>query len=35
MHLNGWRSRQMVDRYADDVANQRALDAKRRRGDLY
>jgi hypothetical protein len=35
MRLNGWRSRQMVDRYADDVANQRALDAKRRRGDLY
>jgi integrase/recombinase XerD len=34
MRLNGWRSRQMVDRYADDVANQRALDAKRRRGDL-
>jgi hypothetical protein len=24
-----------VDRYADDVANQRALDAKRRRGDMY
>ena len=25
MRLNGWKSRQMVDRYADDVANQRAL----------
>jgi integrase len=35
MRLNGWKSRQMVDRYADDVANQRALDAKRRRGDMY
>jgi integrase/recombinase XerD len=33
MRLNGWKSRQMVDRYADDVANQRALDAKRRMGD--
>jgi len=35
MRLNGWKSRQMVDRYADDVANQRALEAKRRRGDMY
>ena len=34
MRLNGWKSRAMVDRYADDVANQRALDAKRRRGDM-
>jgi integrase len=34
MRLNGWKSRQMVDRYADDVANQRALDAKRRKGDI-
>jgi hypothetical protein len=33
MRLNGWKSRQMVDRYAD-VANQRALDAKRRKGDV-
>jgi integrase len=33
MRLNGWKSRAMVDRYADDVANQRALEAKRRRGD--
>jgi hypothetical protein len=24
----------MVDRYADDVANQRALEAKRRKGDM-
>jgi integrase/recombinase XerD len=35
MRLNGWKSRQMVDRYADDVADQRALEAKRRRGDMY
>lgn len=33
MRLNGWKSRAMVDRYADDVANQRALEAKRRKGD--
>jgi hypothetical protein len=32
MRLNGWKSRAMVDRYADDVANQRALEAKRRKG---
>ena len=31
MRLNGWKSRAMVDRYADDVANQRALEAKRRK----
>ena len=35
MRLNGWKSRQMVDRYADDVANQRALEAKRRKGDMF
>ena len=35
MRLNGWKSRAMVDRYADDVANQRALEAKRRRGDMF
>jgi len=33
MRLNGWKSRTMVDRYADDVADQRALEAKRRLGD--
>ena len=32
MRLNGWKSRAMVDRYADDVANQRALQAKRLMG---
>jgi integrase len=35
MRLNGWKSRAMIDRYADDVANQRALDAKRRKGDMF
>jgi len=35
MRLNGWTTRQMVDRYADDVANQRALEAKRGRGDMF
>ena len=35
MRLNGWKSRAMVDRYADDVANQRALEAKQRRGDMF
>jgi integrase/recombinase XerD len=35
MRLNGWKSRQMVDRYADDVANQRALEAKRHKGDMF
>jgi len=34
MRLNGWKSRQMVVRYADDVAKQRALEAKRRKGDM-
>lgn len=33
MRLNGWKSRQMVDRYAADVADRRALEAKRRRGN--
>ena len=35
MRLNGWKSRAMVDRYADDVANQRALEAKRLKGDMF
>ncbi|HZR50777.1 MAG TPA: site-specific integrase [Streptosporangiaceae bacterium] len=34
MRLNGWKTRSMVDRYADDVADQRALAAKRQKGDL-
>ena len=35
MRLNGWKTRAMIDRYTEDVADQRALQAKRRRGDLY
>jgi hypothetical protein len=35
MRLNGWTTRAMVDRYADDVADQRALEAKRRMGDPF
>lgn len=35
MRLNGWKSRAMVDRYADDVANERALEAKRCRSDMF
>jgi integrase/recombinase XerD len=35
MRLNGWKSRAMVDRYAEDMANQRALEAKRRKGDQF
>jgi integrase/recombinase XerD len=34
MRLNGWKTRAMVDRYANDLAEQRALDAKRRKGDM-
>jgi hypothetical protein len=33
MRLNGWTTRAMVDRYASDVADQRALEAKRRLAD--
>lgn len=35
MRLNGWTTRAMVDRYADDVADQRAIEAKRQRGDMF
>ena len=35
MRLNGWKTRAMVDRYADDVADRRALEAKRRKGDMF
>lgn len=35
MRLNGWKTRAMVDRYAEDMADQRALKAKRRKGDLF
>jgi hypothetical protein len=33
--LMGWKDRSMVDRYAADMQEQRAYEAKRRRGDLY
>jgi hypothetical protein len=35
MRLAGWRTRYMVDRYGADMADQRAMDAKRRMGDMY
>jgi integrase/recombinase XerD len=35
MRLMGWTDRAMVDRYAEDMQVQRAVDAKRRRGDMY
>jgi hypothetical protein len=35
MRLNGWKSRAMLDRYAADMQDHRAADAKRRRGDMY
>jgi integrase/recombinase XerD len=35
MRLMGWHDRAMVDRYAADMQEQRAFEAKRRRGDLY
>lgn len=35
MRLMGWKDRSMVDRYGADLADQRAAEAKRRRGDIY
>ena len=35
MRRMGWKDRSMVDRYAEDMQVRRAIDAKRRRGDLY
>jgi site-specific recombinase XerD len=35
MRLAGWKTRPMLDRYGADMAQQRAIDAKRRMGDLY
>ena len=35
MRLMGRQDRSMVDRYAADMQDQRAFDAKRRRGDMY
>jgi hypothetical protein len=34
MRLMGWHDRAMVDRYAADMQEQRAFEAKWRRGDL-
>jgi site-specific recombinase XerD len=35
MRLTGWKNRAMLDRYGADMAQQRAIDAKRRMGDMY
>ena len=35
MRLNGWKTRAMIDRYTNDLAEERALQAKKRRGDIY
>jgi integrase/recombinase XerD len=35
MRLMGWKDRAMLDRYGADLQVQRAIEAKRRRGDLY
>jgi hypothetical protein len=35
MRLMGWAERSMLDRYGADLRVQRAVQAKRRRGDLY
>jgi hypothetical protein len=35
MRLMGWRDRSMLDRYSADLQVQRAIEAKRRRGNLY
>lgn len=35
MRLMGWTDRSMLDLYAEDMQLQRAIQAKRRRGDLY
>ena len=35
MRIMGWKDRQMVDRYAADLQDERAVEAKRRRGDMY
>jgi hypothetical protein len=35
MRLMGWEDRSMLDLYAKDMQVRRAVQAKRRRGDLY
>ena len=35
MRLMGWKDRSMLDRYGADLQVQRAIQAKRRRGEMY
>jgi hypothetical protein len=35
MRLMGWTGRSMLDRYAEDLQVQRAIEAKRKRGNIY
>jgi hypothetical protein len=35
MRLMGWTDRSMPDQYAEDLQVQRAIEAKRKRGDIY
>jgi hypothetical protein len=35
MRLMGWKDRSMLDRYGADLQDQRAIEAKQRRGDIY
>jgi hypothetical protein len=35
MRLMGWQDRAMLDRYGADLQIQRAIEAKRRRGEMY
>ena len=35
MRLMGWTDRSMLDRYAEDLQVQRAIEAKRKRGNIY
>jgi hypothetical protein len=35
MRLMGWQDRAMLDRYGADLQVQRAIEAKRRRGEMY
>jgi hypothetical protein len=35
MRLMGWKDRSILDRYAADMQVQRAIEAKRKRGQIY
>jgi hypothetical protein len=35
MRLMGWTDTSMLDRYVDDLQVQRAIEARRRRGNIY